>query len=106
MNYWQEWKTTKSCIFLNIMSNLYYTVNFSVLSTWKFENCNPDNIWQCFIVRAGPHLNSQFHEKNLKFYFGFGSKFELVKYTPEQKGTGGKDQPEEGGTGETVSTLN
>lgn len=96
--YWQEWKTIESCIFINIISGLHYTVNLSVLSTWEFGICNPDNLGQCFTVRAGPHLKFQLHGKNMKFYFAFCSKLELLKYTPEQKGTGGKDQPEERGT--------
>lgn len=90
----------------DIMNTPHHTVNLSVLSTWEFGSCNPNNVGQCFIVRAGPHLKFQFHGKNLKFYFGFGSKVERVKYTPEQKGAGGEDQPEEMGQPETVSTLN
>lgn len=30
--------------------------------------------------------------------FSFGYKLELLKYTAERNGTGGKDQPDEGGT--------
>jgi len=36
--------------------------------------------------------------KNLNLYFVLDSKLELLKYTPEQKLTGGKDWPEERGT--------
>lgn len=54
MHYWQEWNSTETCIFLNIMSNLHYAVNYSVLSTWEFGDCSPDNLGQCFIVKAGP----------------------------------------------------
>lgn len=106
MHYWQEWKTTESCISFNIMSNLRFTVNYSVLSTREFEDCSPGNLGQCFIAKAGPHLTFQFHGKKSQFYFAFGpnsnfqntlqSKMVLVRTTREKK----KEEIE------GVSTLN
>lgn len=37
--------------------------------------------------------------------FSFGYKLELLKYTAEKNGTGGKDQPHEGGTDCTCFNL-
>lgn len=37
--------------------------------------------------------------------FSFGYKLELLKYTAEKNGTGGKDQPHEGGTDWTCFNL-
>lgn len=90
MHYLQESKTTESCISLNIMSNLHYTLNYSVLSTWEFGDCSPGNLGQCFIAKKknGPHLTFQFHGKKSEVLLCFWSKFKLIKHTPEQKDTG------------------
>lgn len=98
MHHWQEWKTTERCILLNIMSNLHYTINYSLLSTWEFGVCSPDSLGQSFIVKAGPHVTFQFHGKISEVLLCFWFQIQTSKiHSRAKKRTGENDQTKERG---------